>query len=101
MRGTRRRCWASTSSPSRSWSWPKPSRWRSCWECGCARGWTGLLAVGAVAMVAFAALDLRELLRQLDESDAELAVLAGTVGVLHLAAAAVATRLRAHAREGP
>jgi hypothetical protein len=56
-----------------------------------------LLAVAAVAMVPFAALDVRELLHQIDESDAGLAVMAGTVAALHLAAAAIATRLAAQA----
>lgn len=53
-------------------------------------GWGWLLAVIAVAMVVFAALDAREVVQQLDESNGGLAVLAGAVAALHLAAAAVA-----------
>lgn len=49
-----------------------------------------LLLVTAVAMLAFAVLDIREVLHQADESDTGLAVLAGVVAFLHLAAAAVA-----------
>lgn len=49
-----------------------------------------LLAVVAVAMVAFATLDVREVIHQLDESKGALALLAGVVAALHLAAAAVA-----------
>jgi hypothetical protein len=63
--------------------------------------WTPLLATVGVAMVVFAALDVREVLHQLDESNGGLAVLAGTVAALHLAAAAVATRLSARAPQAP
>jgi hypothetical protein len=41
-------------------------------------------------MVVFAALDVREVVHQLDESKGGLALLAGVVAVCHLAAAAVA-----------
>lgn len=56
-----------------------------------------LLAGVVVAMVAFAALNVRELFHQVDESKTGLALLAGTVAVLHLGAAFVATRLRGEA----
>lgn len=49
-----------------------------------------LLLVTALAMLAFAVLDLREVVHQVDESDTGLAVLAGVVAFLHLVAAAVA-----------
>ena len=41
-------------------------------------------------MVVFAALDVREVIHQLDEDNGGLALLAGVVAGLHLAAAAVA-----------
>ena len=50
-------------------------------------------AVLAVAMLAFAALDVREVVHQLDEDDAGLAALAGAVAALHLAAGAVAAAM--------
>jgi hypothetical protein len=53
---------------------------------------TVLLALAA-AMLAFAALDLREVAHQLSENRTGLALLAGAVAVLHAAAAAVAVRL--------
>ena len=59
--------------------------------------WALLLAGVTVAMVAFAALDVRELFHQVDESKTGLAVLAGTVAALHLGAALVAARLRGEA----
>lgn len=50
-----------------------------------------LLAAGvALVMLAFTALDIRELTHQLNESRPGLAALAATVAVLHLAAAAAA-----------
>jgi hypothetical protein len=52
--------------------------------------WALMLGAVAVAMVVFAALDVREVVHQLDESKGGLAVLAGVVAVCHLAAAAVA-----------
>jgi cation transport ATPase len=52
--------------------------------------WTLLLGLAAAAMVAFAALDVREITHQLDEDNGGLALLAGVVAVLHLAAGAVA-----------
>jgi hypothetical protein len=45
-------------------------------------------------MIAFAALDLREVFHQIDESEAGLAVLAGPVAALHIAAAIVAFAMR-------
>ncbi len=55
-----------------------------------------LLAAGvALAMLAFTALDIRELAHQLHESRAGLAALAATVALLHLLAAAAALRAAA------
>jgi hypothetical protein len=54
-----------------------------------------LLALVGVAMLAFAALDVREVVHQLDEHARGLALLAGTVAALHLAAAAAAGIMRA------
>jgi hypothetical protein len=51
-----------------------------------------LLLVVAAAVL-WAALDVRELVHQIDESRAGIAALAATVAVLHLAAAAIATLL--------
>ena len=58
-----------------------------------------LLAVAAIALV-WAVLDVREVVHQLDESRAGVALVALSVAVLHLAAAAVSGRLarRAEAR---
>ena len=44
-------------------------------------------------MVAFAVLDVREVVHQLDEDNGGLALLAGVVAALHLGAAAVALAL--------
>jgi hypothetical protein len=49
-----------------------------------------LLALTALVMVAFAALDVREVFHQSDIDETGLAVLAGAVAALHVAAAAVA-----------
>jgi hypothetical protein len=49
-----------------------------------------LLALLVVAMVAFGALDVREVMHQLDESNGGLAVLAAAVAGLHLAVATLA-----------
>jgi hypothetical protein len=49
--------------------------------------WRLLLALVAAAMVVFAALDVREVVHQVDEDNGGLAVLAGVVAALHLAAA--------------
>ena len=46
-----------------------------------------VLAIAALTMVLFAALDIREIFHQIDENRTGLAVLAGVVAVLHLAAA--------------
>jgi hypothetical protein len=54
-----------------------------------------LLVLVAAAMLAFAALDVREVVHQLDEDAGGLALLAGTVAALHLAAALVAGIMRA------
>jgi uncharacterized SAM-binding protein YcdF (DUF218 family) len=60
--------------------------------------WFALLAVLAAAMVAFAALDVREVFHQSDEARTGLEILAGAIAVLHLAAAAVAVRMAQMAR---
>jgi hypothetical protein len=57
-----------------------------------------LLVVVAVALAAFAALDIREVVHQLDEDKTGLAVLAGAVALLHLASAAVAGVMASRAR---
>jgi hypothetical protein len=54
-----------------------------------------LLALVAAAMLVFAALDVREVVHQVDEDAGGLALLAATVAALHLAAAAVAGIMRA------
>jgi hypothetical protein len=50
------------------------------------------LTLIAVIALAWAALDVRETVHQLDESHTGIAILAGVVAVLHLAAAAIARR---------
>jgi len=52
-----------------------------------------LLAVIVIAAVAWAALDIREVAHQLDESNDDIAAIAIAVALLHLAAAALAIRL--------
>ena len=52
-----------------------------------------LLAVVALVMAAFAALDVREVVHQIDESRTGLTLLALLVAALHLAAAALAARM--------
>ena len=52
-----------------------------------------LLILVAVAMVAFAVLDVREVVHQLDEDNGGLALLAGVVAGLHLGVAAMALAL--------
>jgi hypothetical protein len=52
-----------------------------------------VLAVVVVAMVAFTALDVREVVHQLDEDNGGLALLAGVVAALHLGVAALALAL--------
>jgi hypothetical protein len=52
-----------------------------------------VLALVVVAMVGFAALDVREVVHQLDEDNGGLALLAGVVAALHLGVAAVALAL--------
>ena len=54
---------------------------------------TPLLALVVVAMLAFAALDVREVFHQADIHESALAALAGAVAALHLAAAAVAAAM--------
>jgi hypothetical protein len=61
---------------------------------------TPLLTPIAVAMLAFAALDVREVFHQADIGESGLAVLAGVVATLHLAAAAVAAAMASRSR-GP
>jgi hypothetical protein len=65
--------------------------------------WRWLLVVTAFAMAAFAVLDLREVIHQLDESGAGLASVAGAVATLHVAAAVTAVILsrRSRKREAP
>jgi hypothetical protein len=61
-----------------------------------------LLALVALAMLAFAALDTREVIHQLDEDHAGVAILAGAIAVLHLVAAGVAAaRARADTEQPP
>jgi hypothetical protein len=55
---------------------------------------TPILVVVALAMLAFAVFDVREVFHQADESKTGLAVLAGIVAALHLAAAFLALRCR-------
>src|ERR687886_172458 len=57
-----------------------------------------LLAVVALVMAAFAALDVREVVHQIDESRTGLTLLALLVAALHLAAAALAARAAVSAR---
>ena len=52
-----------------------------------------LLALVVLAMVAFAVLDVREVVHQLDEDNGGLALLAAAVAALHLGVAAVAVAL--------
>jgi Flp pilus assembly protein TadB len=52
-----------------------------------------LLVLVSLAMLAFAVLDLREVIHQLDEDETGLAVLAGLVAPLHTAAAVLAFKL--------
>jgi hypothetical protein len=59
-----------------------------------------LLALTAAAVLGFAVLDAREVAHQIDINKNGLAVLAGLVAVLHLAAAAVAASMALRAR-GP
>jgi hypothetical protein len=61
--------------------------------------WRWLLVVTAFAMAAFAVLDLREVIHQLDESDTGLAFVAGAVATLHVAAAVTAVILARRSRE--
>lgn len=58
----------------------------------------GLLALLALAMILFGALDVREVLHQHDESNVGLALLAAVIAALHLAAAALAGAIRRAAR---
>jgi hypothetical protein len=60
-----------------------------------------LLWLTALAMVAFAALDVREFIHQLDESRGGLAVLVALVTLLHAAAALLAFRLAGRPRPAP
>jgi hypothetical protein len=60
-----------------------------------------LLALVALAMLAFAALDVREVTHQLDEDRAGVAILAAGVAILHLAAAALAAAQAGRRPERP
>jgi hypothetical protein len=60
-----------------------------------------LLALIAVAMLAFAALDAREVAHQLDEDRTRLALLAALVAALHAASAIVAVLLARRRRPEP
>src|SRR3954465_6385206 len=57
-----------------------------------------LLALVALVMAVFAALDIREVVHQIDESRTGLTLLAVLVAALHLAAAALAARAAMSAR---
>ena len=57
-----------------------------------------LLALVAVAMLAFGVLDVREVFHQLDVDENGLAILAGGVAALHLAAALVAATMASRTR---
>jgi hypothetical protein len=59
-----------------------------------------VVALIALAMFAFAALDVREVLHQLDVDETGLAVLAGAVAGLHAAAGLVAAAMASRARRG-
>lgn len=58
--------------------------------------WAALLSLTAVALVAFAALDIREVFHQLDENKGGLAALAALVAALHLAAGGTGASQRRH-----
>jgi hypothetical protein len=60
---------------------------------------TPLLTLVAVAMLALAALDVREVFHQTDINESALAILAGAVATLHLAVAAVAAAMASRSRE--
>jgi hypothetical protein len=51
---------------------------------------SALLAVVALAMIAFAVLDIREVAHQLDDDRASIAILAAFIATLHLAAGVLA-----------
>jgi hypothetical protein len=57
-----------------------------------------LLVAVALAMLVFAALDVREVFHQADIDENGLALLAGLVAVLHIAAAGVAAAMLSRAR---
>jgi hypothetical protein len=63
--------------------------------------WVLLLVVVATTMLVFSALDVREVFHQRDEARTGLAVLAGVVAALHLAAAAVAGFMGRRAHRHP
>jgi hypothetical protein len=58
----------------------------------------GVLTAIALVALGWAALDIREVLHQVDESRTGVALVAAAVAVLHLASAALAGRLGAQAR---
>jgi hypothetical protein len=59
--------------------------------------WVALLTLIAVVLVAFAALDIREVFHQLDEDNGGLAALAALVAGMHLAAGGVSAIQRQRA----
>ena len=63
--------------------------------------WLLLLVTIAGAMLVFAALDVREVFHQSDESRTGLAVLAGFVGLFHLGAGVVAGLMGRDTRRAP
>jgi Flp pilus assembly protein TadB len=64
-------------------------------------GWGLWLATVAVAMLAFGALDVREVAHQLDESSGGLAALAAGIAVLHLTAATIAALMARSSTAAP
>ncbi len=61
-------------------------------------GWIALLTLIAVAMIAFAVLDVREVFHQLNEDKGGLAALAGLAAVVHLAAGGLGAAQRQRVR---
>lgn len=57
---------------------------------------TRLLVLVAIAMIAFAVLDIREVAHQLADDRTAIAILAATIATLHLVAAALAAHLARH-----
>ena len=59
---------------------------------------TLILGITAVLMVAFAALDIREVIHQLDVDESALAVLSAIIAALHIGAAAIAALMISRSR---